>query len=103
MGQNKVYLMVTITAPNIREFNIFWTKEALPHWLKYGKHIGSFTNWVGGPRNQIIRLFEFESLAKWEEFQEWMSSTPEGQEMTAGIEKHNIVGELRLLRVAPIS
>ncbi len=99
----RVFLMVTITVANKREFNIFWERESLPHWLRYAKHIGSFTYdpYVGGPSNQIVRLFEYESLDKWVEWEKWLHQTAEGKDLLGRLAKFNIVAEPRLLAPAP--
>jgi hypothetical protein len=51
------------------EFNEYWERVNLPFWLKNGaRHIGSFVSHLGAPENQIIRIFEFDSLEKCYEF-----------------------------------
>jgi hypothetical protein len=56
------------------EFHEYWQTKNLPQWEAHGaKHIGSYVNLVGGgPLNQILRLFEFEDLSKWERFNDWL-------------------------------
>ena len=47
-------------------------KESLPNWIAKGaKHIGSFENYLGGTKNQIVRLWEFDDFSKWAQFMEW--------------------------------
>ena len=65
MAEKKVYLMIKVRVPFdlVGEFNEYWGRESLPIWLKYGaRHIGSFANFVGDPINEIVRLFEFDSI-----------------------------------------
>ncbi len=101
----KIYLMVTITADDVRAFNVFWTKESLPYWIKFGaRHVGSFVNWVGGPTNsdnEIIRIFEFENFAHYGKWEDWLHCTPEGQELLKKLSKYSYKSQRRLLHFAP--
>ncbi len=103
MPDRRVFMMVTVTVANPREFNIAWTKESLPYWEKFCKHVGSFTcnPFAGGPTNQIIRLFEFESLDRWAEWQKWLHYTDEGVALRASLARFNIVVENKLMASAP--
>ena len=100
----KVYLMVTITAEDVRAFNTFWTKESLPYWLKFGaRHVGSFVNWIGGPNspdNEIIRIFEFDNFTHYGKWEDWLHG-PEGQGLLNKINDFSIKSQRRLLHAAP--
>lgn len=75
MSQKKVLLIVKVNVvwSLLDEFNEYWGRVWLPHWKEKGaKHLGSFTNIVGGPVNQVIRLFEFEDMSHYERFNAWM-------------------------------
>lgn len=103
MGK-KVYEIIKITVPfdKVREFNEYWSREALPIWLKHGvKHIGSFINYVGDPTNEIIRLFEFDSVLHWEEWEEFTASdSEEARNLFKGISQYIISVEKKLLLAA---
>ena len=100
----KVYLMITITVEDVRAFNVFWTRESLPHWLKFRvRHVGSFVNWIGGPKfqdNEIIRIFEFDNLAHYGQWEDWLHG-PKGQELMKKIKDYSIKSQRRLLHAAP--
>ncbi|MFC2021909.1 NIPSNAP family protein [Chloroflexota bacterium] len=88
MAENKVYLLVSVTTERGKtdEFAQWWRRESLPYWEKQGaKHIGSFAFTIGGPNNEILRLFEFESLAHVEKFHNWMRYTQEGKDLSKKI------------------
>jgi hypothetical protein len=75
MSQKKVLLSVKVKVvwSLLDEFNKFWEKEYSRHWKTHGaKHIGSYVFLVGGPINEIVRLFEFKDLSHWEKFSEWL-------------------------------
>ena len=98
----KILHMTKITTQDVRAFNIWWAKESLPHWIKHGaKHIGSYVYKVGGPTNVIIRLFEWESLAQWEEWNKWLFGSQEGKDLLARIAKFGVLTEASLLIPAP--
>jgi len=86
MPGKKVLMITKVNAvwSSINEFNEYWEKENLPFWLEHGaKHIGSFVNYLGGPKSQIIRLFEFEALSHWDSFmqlREKMFDSEKGRE-----------------------
>ena len=62
-------IKVNVTWNIIDEFNEYWARENLPLLEEHGaRHIGSYVNLVGGPLNEIVRLFEFEDLSHWERF-----------------------------------
>lgn len=97
----KVYEIIKVTVPfdKVGEFNEYWAREALPIWLKHGvKHIGSFINYVGDPTNEIIRLFEFDSVSHWEEWEEFTASdSEEAPNLFKGISQYIISVEKKLL------
>ena len=71
MGEKRVLMITKVDAVwnKIEEFHKYWEEKSLPVWEENGaKHIGSFVNYLGGPRNQIVRLFEFESISAWNKF-----------------------------------
>lgn len=101
MEQHKVYLLLKVKVPlkSVKEFNDFWVKESLPIWIKHGaKHIGSFTNYVGGPTDEIIRLFEFESIAQWDQWYKFINEDERGKALYTSLKKYLISVERRLLR-----
>lgn len=102
MVSKSVYLMIKVTVhlDKVREFNEFWGRESLPVWLKHGaKHIGSFTQRAGGPINEIIRLFEFESLSQWEQMEDFLVETEEGRALAGKLDQGFVISlEKKLLR-----
>jgi hypothetical protein len=75
MSKKRVLLIVKVNVVwrLLDEFHEYWARENLPNWEAHGaKHIGSYTSLVGGPLNEIIRLFEFEDLSHWEKFHKWL-------------------------------
>jgi hypothetical protein len=77
MESKRVILVVKVTVrwQKLEEFNEWWAKNSLPNWEAHGaKHIGSFENFLGEPKNTIIRICEFEDYAKYEKFMEWRNS-----------------------------
>ena len=98
----KILHMIKITTPDPRAFNIFWAKESLPQWIKRGaKHVGSYVYKVGGPTNVIIRLFEWESLEQWENWNKWLFGSQEGKDLLAKIAEYSVLTEAYLLTPAP--
>ena len=100
MSAKKVYLMIKVRTPfeMVSEFNEFWGKESLPIWLKHGaKHIGSFANYVGEPINEIIRLFEFDSIEQWNRWEKFLAEDKEGQELVKRLSKYIVSLERNLL------
>ncbi len=100
-SREKVYLLLRVNiAPQlVREFNEYWAREALPFWLKHGaRHIGSFLNYAGGSTNEIIRLFEFDNISHWAQFEEIVAETEEGQDLRGRFASFNLIIERRLLR-----
>ena len=83
----------------VGEFNEYWVKESLPFWLKHGaKHIGSFVNYVGGPINETLRLFEFNNVEHWQQFEEALAKSEEGQNLRRElISRFQLTIERRLL------
>ena len=95
MAEKKVYLMIKATVHRsnlVREFNEFWGKESLPAWTKHGaKHIGSFTMRAGGASNEIIRLFEFESLSHWQQMEDFLVDTEEGRNLAKKLDQGFVI------------
>ncbi len=102
MPSESVYLMIKakVHLHKIREFNEIWGRESLPVWLSHGaKHIGSFTPRAGGPINEIIRLFEFESLSHWERMEDFLVDTEEGRNLARKLDQGFVISlEKSLLR-----
>ncbi len=74
MKPTRVLLIVKVNVkwPLLEDFNEWWGKNSLPNWVAHGaKHIGSFENYLGAPKNQIIRICEFDDFSKFEKFMEW--------------------------------
>ncbi|MFC1945740.1 hypothetical protein ACFLW1_00915 [Chloroflexota bacterium] len=69
--------VLMITKVNVKwelleQFNEFWGRESLPNWVAHGaKHLGSYENYLGATKNQLVRLWEFEDFSKWTQFMEW--------------------------------
>ena len=100
MADKKVYLMIKVKTPFelVGEFNEFWGRESLPIWLKYrAKHIGSFVNYVGEPINEITRLFEFDSIAEWEQWERFLADDPAGKDLVKRLSRYIISLERKLL------
>jgi hypothetical protein len=100
MADKKVWLMIKVRTPFdlVGEFNDFWGRESLPVWLEHGaKHVGSFTNFVGDPVNEIVRLFEFDSVARWEEWERFLGDSQEGKDLVRRLSKYIIKLERKLL------
>lgn len=100
MAGKKVYLMIKVRTPfdMVSEFNAFWEKESLPIWIKHGaKHIGSFSNYVGDPINEIIRLFEFESIAQWNEWEKFLADSAEGKDLVQRLSRYIVSLERKLM------
>ncbi len=98
-----VYLLVRVTiAPNlIKEFNDFWSSEILAFWEKYGaSHIRSFIYSVGGPSNQLLRLFKFDNYETFGKFREALRNTEEGRDILKILysKKWDIVVKMSLLK-----
>ena len=101
MAEKKIYLMMKVTTPYhlVSEFNEFWGRESLPFWLKHGaRHIGSFTNYIGGPLNEIVRLFEFASIAQWEKWEKFLADSEEGKNLLQRLSPYILSIERKLLR-----
>ena len=86
MPGKKVLMVTRVNAvwSTLSEFNESWEKTNLPFWLEHGaRHLGSFVNYLGGPKSQIIRLFEFDDLSHWSRFmqlRETMFDSGQGRE-----------------------
>lgn len=100
MAERKIYLMIKVRTPFelVKEFNEFWGKESLPIWLRHGaKHVGSFANYVGDPNNEIIRLFEFDSVSQWEEWEKFLADSEEGKDIRKQLSRYIVSLERKLL------
>jgi hypothetical protein len=100
MPEKKVYLMIKVRTPfgMVEEFNEFWGKESLPNWIRLGaKHIGSFRNFVGEPINEIVRLFEFESIEHWEKWEKFLADSDEGKDIVKRLSRYIVSLERKLL------
>ena len=100
MAEKKVYLMIKVRTPFelVGEFNEYWGRESLPIWIKHGaKHIGSFTNYVGEPINEIIRLFEFDSVAQWQQWERFLADSEEGKNLVQRLSRYIVSLERKLL------
>jgi hypothetical protein len=100
MPNKKVYLMIKVRVPfhMVEEFNEFWGRESLPNWIKLGaKHIGSFTNFVGDPINEIVRLFEFDNIAHWEKWEKFLADSAEGKDIVKRLSGYIVSLERKLL------
>jgi hypothetical protein len=92
--------MIKVRTPfdMVEEFNKFWGRESLPIWIRHGaKHIGSFTNFVGDPINEIVRLFEFDSFAQWEQWEKYLADDKEGRNLVKKLSKYIVSLERKLL------
>ena len=102
MSDKKVYLLMKSSIPPqlVGEFNEYWLRESLPFWSKHGaRMIGAFVNYVGGPICEEIRLFEFDSIANWDQFEQSLAQSEEGRDLVNRlISRFNIVVERKLLR-----
>lgn len=100
MAEKKVYLMIKVRTPFelVGEFNEFWGRESLPIWIKHGaKHIGSFVNYVGDPINEIVRLFEFDSVSQWERWERFLADSEEGKDLVQRLSRYIVSLERKLL------
>jgi hypothetical protein len=100
MSNRKVYLMIKVRTPFelVTEFNEFWRRESLPIWKRHGaKHIGSFTNYVGDPINEVIRLFEFDGIEQWSQWEKFLAEDKEGKELVQRLSKYIVSLERKLL------
>ncbi len=102
MATKRAYLMIKVKVHfgMVGEFNEFWGRESLPIWEKHGaKHIGSFMMRAGGPINEIIRLFEFESLSHWQQMEDFLVETEEGRTLVKKLNERFIISlEKKLLK-----
>jgi hypothetical protein len=90
MAGRRVMMMTKVNAiwSSLEEFNKYWEKENLPFWLQNGAtHIGSFVNHLGGPKNQIIRLFEFDDLFQWNRFMQLREKMFNSEQGRQGLQK----------------
>ena len=100
MPDKKVYLMIQVRVPFelVAEFNEYWEKESLPIWIKLGaKHIGSFSNYVGDPINEIVRIFEFESIEKWDQWEKFLADSAEGKDLVKRLSRYIVSLKRKLL------
>jgi hypothetical protein len=92
--------MIRVRTPfeRVAEFNEIWGRESLPIWIRHGaKHIGSFTNFVGDPINEIVRLFEFDSVAQWEQWEKYLADDEDGKNLVKRLSKYIVSLERKLL------
>lgn len=71
MAEKRVLMITKVDAvwEKIEEFHKYWEEKSLPVWEENGaNHIGSFVGYLGGQKNQIVRLFEFKSISAWDKF-----------------------------------
>lgn len=102
-SEGKVYELVNVIVEDPIAFNSWWVKGSLPHWLEHGaKHIGSYINFAGGSNKEIIRLFEFENMAAYMKWIDWLLSSPEGAKLMEELGRFNINAQRRLVVDAPI-
>ncbi len=102
VAEDKLYLLITVTVDDPRAFNAFWTQHSLPYWLEFGaKHVGSFTDWDGNETSEIVRMFEFESRARFDEWEDFLRNSPAGRDLMQQLSRFNITTRTRLLRLAP--
>ncbi len=90
MAGKRVLMMTKVNAKwsSLEEFNKYWEKENLPFWVQNGaKHIGSFVNYLGEPKNQIIRLFEFDDLSQWDRFMQIREKMFDSRQGREGLKK----------------
>jgi hypothetical protein len=90
MAGKRVLMVTKVSAvwSSLDEFNKYWEKENLPFWLEHGaKHVGSFVNYLGEPKNQIIRLFEFDDLSQWDRFMELREEMFDSEQGRQGLQK----------------
>lgn len=90
MAGKRVLMITKVNAiwDSLEEFNKYWNEENLPFWLQNGaRHIGSFVNYLGGPKNQIIRLFEFDDLSQWDRFMELREMMFDSEQGRQGLQK----------------
>ena len=101
MSEKKVYLLlkVSIDRRQLAEFNEYWARESLPYWLERGaKHVGSFVNYVGEHTNEILRIFEFDGVPHWEQFEESLRESERGRNLLKGLSRFNYTLKRNLLR-----
>lgn len=107
---NEVFVQVTLNvaeqgrypSSDIYNFNKVWYEVALPLWEKHGgKHIGSYHWFLGGPSNQIIRLFEFKDMATFSAWNDWVHASDEGHKMSLKLNEIPWASERRLLKTCP--
>ncbi len=90
MERKRILMITKVNAVwnSLHEFNKYWEMENLPFWLENGaKHIGSFVNYLGGPKNQIIRLFEFDDLSQWHRFMQLREKMFDSEKGRQGLQK----------------
>lgn len=100
MAEKKLYLMMRgrCQLNVLREFNELWGRESLPLWIKHGaRHIGSFSNFVGDPDNEFIRLWEFDNVSQWSQWQDFLADSEEGKNLVKKLTPYIMYGERKLL------
>ena len=99
MANKKVCLLLNVKAHRelMEEFHEVWGNESLPMWAKHGaRHLGSYISYVGDPINEIHRIFEFDSLAEFEQWEEYLKDSEEGKALKGRLSKYIISVERKL-------
>ena len=79
-----VITKVVVKWNKLEEFNAYWQKSSLPKMSSHGaSHFGSFECYLGGKKNEIIRITEFDDLSKWEEWMKMHNSISYSAEPTS--------------------
>ena len=56
-----------------------------------------FANYVGDPINEIIRLFEFDSVEQWEQWEKFLADSEEGKDLVKRLSRYIVSLERKLL------
>jgi hypothetical protein len=86
MPPKKVLMITKVTVhwDKLEAFNEWWEKGSLPTWRTHGaNYIGSYENYLGGKKNEIIRVTEFDDFKKWEKWMEWRNTRLYGTDPTS--------------------
>lgn len=90
----RVLLVTKVDAvwSRLGEFHEHWRVHNLPFWEQHGaRHVGSFVNYMGGPKSQVLRLFEFDDLEQCQRFlalREAMFDSDRGREQMAQLHRY---------------
>jgi hypothetical protein len=90
MADRKIIMITELTAywSKMDEFNRIWKEKFLPYWEANGaRHLGSYASYLGENKNKTVRIFEFDSLEKYDAFMEARESMFDTDEGTAALEK----------------